>query len=208
MTFLKFRHKYKITKFMLDSFKQNYIPEIPISYYNDFIKTYNSKECRDTNLVFSIGNFEHGAEYRFTKRKLNAIYKDEMECSADDSIEIIMSIDNVGDIVRIAVYVFLNKSLFAMKYHFPFISPEEINIMVELIKQKYNIDLPPENLREQCFRGINQVILKIENFVSLNYEFVHINPETTGIILNGMRQLESREENRINQTITDVLKKI
>ncbi len=208
MNFLGFKHQDRLTKFMIDTFISNYIIEKPLSYFNNMINTCNEKAELNQDLAYNIGAFEPGVSYQFVKKNVNIIYKAKRKLDSENKLEIAMAIDNLADVFRISVYFFLNDSLFAMNYNFPFISKDEIEAINNLIREKYGIDNIDVKVSPKLIKGKNSVVIQVRNFVSLSYEFIHITPYITNIISKSFDEVENREALEFQKIRKDFMEKV
>ncbi len=203
MKWMSFKRKDKLTKFMVDSFISNYIPDNPLLYFNNIINNCYEKIPMNQDNDFNIGSYKPGVSYQLVNQKLQSIYKVKKNIDSSASIEIIMGMDNLADVYRIAVYYFLNKSLFAVAYNFPFISQDEIKVVNSMINEKYGIKNAEEQVKPLLIKGRNNVVIQVQNFVSLSYKFIHFTSSITGIItksFENMKNLEALEFHNIRRT--------
>ncbi len=197
-----FKCKDKLTNFMVDSFISNYIPDNPLLYFNKMINNCYEKIPLNQDNDFNIGSYKPGVSYQFVNQRLQSIYKVKKNIDSNTSIEIIMGIDNLADVYRIAVYYFLNKSLFAVAYNFPFISQDEIKDVNSMITEKYGIKNAGKQVKPLLIKGRNNVVIQVHNFVSLSYKFIHVTSSITAIITKSfakMKNLEALEFHNIRR---------
>ncbi len=208
MNLLGFKHQDRLTKFMVDSFISNYIVEKPLRYFNDIIFSLNGNVVLNPDVAYNIGAFEPGVSFQFVKKNVKIIHKEKRKLDTQNKLEISMAIDNLADVFRISVYYFLNDSLFAMNYNFPFISKDEIEVINNLISEKYGIDNMDVNVDAKLIKGKNGVVIQVRNFVSLSYEFIHITPHITSIISKSFNEIENREAQEFQKIRKDFMEKV
>lgn len=196
---LNFSRKMKISKFLLDSFRANYISNDPLQYFFDAL--YNGHEFTGikTNSRLKIGQFDAGEGLSAVRRKIRVYDSARAELPTGDSITTLLEIDELEGLLRISVYHFLNKSLLSLTFHFPYISPDEVDSLLVLVKEKYFPDVDVDVNDFTRIIGGNDVIILLNHFVSLSYEFIHVSPSNIALIskLNENRgKMESLSEQK------------
>lgn len=198
---LYFSRKKKISKFLLDSFRENYISNDPLQYFFDAL--YNGHEFSGikTNSRLKMGQFDAGERLSIVRRKIRVYDSARAELPTGESITTLLEIDELEGLLRISVYHFLNKSLLSLTFHFPYISPDEVDSLLVLIKEKYFPDVDMDIDVDDFTRitGGNDVIILLNHFVSLSYEFIHVSPSNIALIskLNENRcKVESLSEQK------------
>lgn len=198
---LYFSRKKKISKFLLDSFRENYISNDPLQYFFDAL--YNGHEFNGikTNSRLKLGQFDAGERLSIVRRKIRVYDSARAELPTGESITTLLEIDELEGLLRISVYHFLNKSLLSLTFHFPYISPDEVDSLLVLIKEKYFPDVDVDMDVDDFTRitGGNDVIILLNHFVSLSYEFIHVSPSNIALIskLNeNRRKVESLSEQK------------
>lgn len=195
-----FQRKKKISKFLLDSFRENYISDDPLQFF--FNTFYNEQKfvSIETNSNLKIGQFDAGERLRVVRNKIKVYDSSRLEVPTGDSITTLLEIDELEGLLRISIYHFLNKSLLSLTFHFPFISPEEVDFLMTLIKEKYFPGVTADFQDYTRINGNNDVIILLNHFVSLSYEFIHVSPSNVALIsrLNEYRSKEEKlsEKNR------------
>jgi hypothetical protein len=157
-----------------------------------------------TDSKLKIGQFDTGERLRAVRRKINVYDSAQAELPNGDSITTLLAIDELENLLRISVYRFLNKSLFSLTFHFPFISPEEVEYLMGLIKEKYLSDVQITAPDFTRITGSNDVIILLNHFVSLSYEFIHASPSNIAFI-SELNKKRSMKESLIEQKRKDVL---
>lgn len=157
-----------------------------------------------TDSKLKIGQFDTGERLKAVRRKINVYDSAQAELPNGESITTLLAIDELEDLLRISVYRFLNKSLFSLTFHFPFISPEEVEFLMELFKEKYLSGVQMTAPDFTRITGSNDVIILLNHFVSLSYEFIHASPSNIALIskLNENRRMM---ESSIEQKRKDML---
>lgn len=196
---LYFSRKKKISKFLLDSFRENYISNDPLQYFFDAL--YNGHEFNGikTNSRLKLGQFDAGERLSIVRRKIRVYDSARAELPTGESITTLLEIDELEGLLRISVYHFLNKSLLSLTFHFPYISPDEVDSLLVLIKEKYFPDVDVDVNDFTRITGGNDVIILLNHFVSLSYEFIHVSPSNIALIskLNeNRRKVESLSEQK------------
>jgi len=186
-----FRRKRKISRLLVDTFRQNYISDDPLMYFHEALHNGQEFVGIKTNSKLKIGQFDPGEKLWAVRRKIKVYDSTLTELSNGDSITTLLGIDELEDLLRISVYRFLNKSLFSLTFHFPFISPEEVEYLMGLIKEKYLSDVEMTAPDFTRITGSNDVIILLNHFVTLSYEFIHASPSNIALIvkLNEKRRL-------------------
>ncbi|MCK9400287.1 MAG: hypothetical protein M0Q51_09905 [Bacteroidales bacterium] len=186
-----FRRKRKISRLLVDSFRQNYISDDPLMYFHEALHNGQEFVGIKTNSKLKIGQFDPGEKLWAVRRKIKVYDSALTELPNGDSITTLLGIDELEDLLRISVYRFLNKSLFSLTFHFPFISPEEVEYLMGLIKEKYlsGVEMTAPDFTR--ITGSNDVIILLNHFVSLSYEFIHASTSNIALIskLNEKRRL-------------------
>ena len=195
---LYFRRKKKISRFLLDSFKENYISNDPLKYF--FNTLYNGHEFSSikTNSRLKIGQFDAGEQLSIVKRKIRVYDLTRTKLPTGDCITTLLGIDDLEGLLRISVYHFLNKSLLSLTIHFPYIYPDKIDPLIVLIKEKYfpDVDVAVDDFTR--ITGCNDVIILLNHFVSLSYEFIHASPSNIALI-SKLNENRSKVENLSEQ---------
>ena len=196
---LYFHRKKKISKFLLDSFRGNYISNDPLRYFFDAL--YNGHEFVGikTNSKLKIGQFDAGEQLQHVRKKIVVYDSTLLELPNGNRITTLLEIDELEGLLRVSIYHFLNKSLLSLTFHFPFISPDEVDYLMVLIKEKYfpDVDVAVDDFTQ--IAGSNDVIILLNHFVSLSYEFIHASPANIALIskLNKNRSnIESLSEQK------------
>lgn len=205
---LYFSRKKKISKFLLDSFRENYISNDPLQYFFDAL--YNGHEFNGikTNSRLKLGQFDAGERLSIVRRKIRVYDSARAELPTGESITTLLEIDELEGLLRISVYHFLNKSLLSLTFHFPYISPDEVDSLLVLIKEKYFPDVDVDVNDFTRITGGNDVIILLNHFVSLSYEFIHVSPSNIALIskLNENRcKVESLSEQKRRDMLLDKL---
>lgn len=203
-----FRRKRKLSEFLLDSFRQNYVPADPLNYFYD--KLHNGYEFKgiSTPQDLRIGQFEPGERLYTVKKKLDVYDSTRTVLDRDNTLTSLLTVDELEQILRVSVYHFINQSLFSLNFHFPFISPEEDSFLMKLIADKY---LPGQIKEMSDFTriiGNNHVVILLDHFVSISYEFIHAHPDNIRLISKMAEQQLNLENIQEKQRRRELLNEI
>jgi len=198
-----FQRKKGFSKYLLDSLRQNYISVDPLMYFYDAL--YNGHEFIGikTNTNLKIGQFDAGEQLRVVRRKINVYDSAMIELPNGYSMTTLLDIDELDGLLRISVYHFLNKSLLSLTFQFPYISPEEVDFLMVLIKEKYFSDVDVDVHDFSRITGNNDVIILLNHFVSLSYEFIHASPSNIALI-SKLNEARSKMESLSEQKRKDI----
>ena len=205
---MQFRKRKKLSAFLLESFKQNYLPADPLRHFYD--KLYNGHQFLGvkSGTPIRIGQFEPGEKLSKVKSGIDVYYRTSIKLDEKNSLDSLMAIDELEDILRVSVYHFINKSLFSLKFYFPFISDEEKGFLLALLKEKYL----PEELGDipdyTEVIGDNDVLIFLTHFVSISYAFLHATAENRALLRSLLQERESRERMLDEQHLNNLLREI
>jgi len=108
-----------------------------LSYFYDKLHHAEEFEGVSTPQDIRIGQFEPGERLRTVKKKLNVYDTIRSDLGQSNSFTSLVAVDELEQILRVSVYHFINRSLFSLNFHFPFILPEEDSFLMKLIADKY-----------------------------------------------------------------------
>lgn len=203
-----FQKRKKLSAFLLESFKQNYLPGDPLRHFYD--KLYNGHQFHGikSGIPLRIGQFEPGEKLPKVKSSIEVYHRTSTKLDEKNTLDSLLAIDELEDILRVSVYHFINKSLFSLKFHFPFISDEEKGFLLALLREKYlpeELDDIPDYTE---VIGDNGVLIFLTHFVSISYSFLHATTENRALLRTLLQKRETIERRLDEQHLDNLLREI
>lgn len=177
-----FNRSARVDPIILDSFRQNYIQTDPLDYFYDRLTNHQKFTDIETGTSFMFGPFKCGEKLKKVQGRIQTLHTERIALSPDCMVDILLSIDRIENIRRVSVFYFMNKTLFGLKYYFPFIASEEIDFLLKLIMEKYVPEMPDNASYFTRIKGANDIYIFLDQFVSVSYEFLHASPENQRIL--------------------------
>jgi len=187
----------KINEFMLDSFKENYLPARPVRALLEAYHSIENGTCTKIDKVLTIGPYLPGDRLRQVKKELKVIHSHQYRPSPEHQVDLMLGLDEVSDILRITVATFLNYKLVSLKNHFPFIGLDEIVYLKDLLHEKYlnGTGVVPEDIT--YVKGTNSVALILDTNISITYQFIDASNQNINLIKSLSQRILREEEDEI-----------
>ena len=198
----------ELPQFIVDVYSQNYMSEDPVRQLYSRLHEPNGYDLFRYDGDLQLKVFPPGIRYRKFRRLAPPVLFRERFVYDQDVVLRVLTYDQLAEIQRVTISVFLNDRLVSSMCHFPHLAQEDKSQLIKLARAKYFEGKGPQNLDRICVAGKNDVHLYLRDFVSVSFHYLHRTPELVSDIHRIVRWMNSQSQEETERRTKELMKKI